>query len=50
MGLENSLNFSQLFKLLIKNINMQKPFQLQGGEKVVKDIKPLPVLKWYFFW
>jgi len=28
---------------------MQKQFQLQGGEKIVKDIKPLPVLKWYFF-
>ena len=28
---------------------MKKPFQLQDGEKIVKDIKPLPVLKWYFF-
>jgi uncharacterized membrane protein YdbT with pleckstrin-like domain len=28
---------------------MQKLFELQEGEKVVKDIKPLLVLKWYFF-
>jgi uncharacterized membrane protein YdbT with pleckstrin-like domain len=28
---------------------MKKLFELQEGEKVVKDIKPLPVLKWYFF-
>jgi uncharacterized membrane protein YdbT with pleckstrin-like domain len=28
---------------------MQKQFQLQEGEKVIKDIKPLPILKWYFF-
>jgi uncharacterized membrane protein YdbT with pleckstrin-like domain len=28
---------------------MKRQFQLQDGEKVIKDIKPLPVLKWYFF-
>jgi len=28
---------------------MRKSFELQEGEKVIKDIKPLPVLKWYFF-
>jgi uncharacterized membrane protein YdbT with pleckstrin-like domain len=28
---------------------MNVEFQLQDGEKIVKDIKPLPVLKWYFF-
>jgi len=28
---------------------MKKPFELQSGEKVINDIKPLPVLKWYFF-
>ena len=28
---------------------MPKEFQLQTGEKIVKDLKPLPVLKWYFF-
>jgi len=27
----------------------QKLFNLQEGEKIVKEIKPLPVLKWYFF-
>lgn len=26
----------------------QKFFKLQEGEKVVKEIKPLPALKWYF--
>jgi uncharacterized membrane protein YdbT with pleckstrin-like domain len=30
-------------------MNMKKPFELQKGEKVVKDIKPLPILKWYWF-
>jgi uncharacterized membrane protein YdbT with pleckstrin-like domain len=25
------------------------PFQLQKGEKIIKEIKPLPVLQWYFF-
>ena len=28
---------------------MEKQFQLQSGEKIVNDIKPMPVLKWYFF-
>ena len=28
---------------------MEKYFLLQKGEKVVKEIKPLPRLKWYFF-
>jgi len=28
---------------------MKKPFELQEGEKIVKDIEPLPVLKWYWF-
>ena len=28
---------------------MQEQFQLQEGEKIVKDIKPLPKLKWFFF-
>lgn len=28
---------------------MSAEFQLQDDEKIVKDIKPLPVLKWYFF-
>jgi uncharacterized membrane protein YdbT with pleckstrin-like domain len=28
---------------------MRKEFQLQDGEKVIKNIKPLPVLKWFFF-
>jgi len=28
---------------------MRRPFELQEGEKVVKDIKPLSILKWYFF-
>ena len=28
---------------------MEKQFELQEGEKIIKDIKPLPVLKWYFF-
>lgn len=28
---------------------MKKLFDMQEGEKVIKDIKPLPVLKWYFF-
>jgi membrane protein YdbS with pleckstrin-like domain len=30
-------------------MDMKKQFQLQEGEKIEKDIKPLPVLKWYFF-
>jgi uncharacterized membrane protein YdbT with pleckstrin-like domain len=28
---------------------MKMPFKLQEGEKIIEDIKPLPVLKWYFF-
>jgi uncharacterized membrane protein YdbT with pleckstrin-like domain len=28
---------------------MSVEFQLQDDEKIVKDIKPLPILKWYFF-
>jgi len=28
---------------------MKKLFELQEVEKVVNDIKPLPILKWYFF-
>lgn len=28
---------------------MKKLFELQKGEKVVKGIKPLSILKWYFF-
>ena len=28
---------------------MRKPFELQEGEKIIKEIKPLPILKWYFF-
>jgi len=28
---------------------MRRQFEVQEGEKIVKDIKPLPILKWYFF-
>jgi len=30
-------------------MNGQKPFNLQEKEKIVKEIKPLAILKWYFF-
>ena len=28
---------------------MEKYFDMQKGEKIIEDIKPLPVLKWFFF-
>jgi len=30
-------------------MNMEKYFDMQKGEKIIEDIKPLPVLKWFFF-
>jgi membrane protein YdbS with pleckstrin-like domain len=30
-------------------MNGQRPFNLQEKEKIVKEIKPLPILRWYFF-
>ena len=27
----------------------KRPFNLQEKEKIIKEIKPLPVLRWYFF-
>lgn len=33
----------------MKNIIMEKFFNLQETEKIIKEIKPLPQLKWFFF-
>jgi uncharacterized membrane protein YdbT with pleckstrin-like domain len=30
-------------------MSMAMQFQLQEGEKIVKDLKPMHILKWYFF-